>query len=349
MKAVTLAVPCRADEPELGRTLAIALASWHAAALAVPLEVLVCLNGRDAERSPAFAAMKDFAARHGCALAHVRDDGDVRPSAVEKTVSTEETRRYGEASGSEQETGALHDPTDRPSLDAPLTVVAITTSREGKPIAWNLLRRHARGDTALFLDADVDLSPDAFGLLLTELAASPAAAVVSPKTTCAPRPGEFERIMAVPYRIDFPNLSGQLYAARVAALPETMPDDLIEPERWLELVLGRERVGRERRAHVVVRLPATLRDFFTQRIRIEMGKVQLDADYPELQARGTSQPRLRATLAALGPLDLARLALYLALRETAHAIARRRWKLGRRAGVWRSVGSTKRWTAAGAR
>jgi hypothetical protein len=316
VKALTLAIPCRADEPELGRTLAAALQSWRAARVGVPLEVLVCLNGREPERAPAFAALEDFAAQQGIPLGRV--DGDDVDAALP------------------------------PPSTGPLAVVALTTTREGKAIAWNLLRRHARGDAAIFLDADVDLSRDAIGLLLGTLAAAPDAAVVSPKTICAPRPGAFERIMAVPYRIDFPNLSGQLYAARLAALPERMPEDLIEPERWLELVLGRERVGREPAARVVVRLPGTLRDFFRQRIRIEMGKVQLAADYPALQDRGAPQPRLRAAL-ALGPADFVRLGVYLVLRETAHAIARRRWRQGRVAGVWRSVGSTKRWTAAGAR
>jgi hypothetical protein len=311
---VTLAVPCRADEPELGRTLEAALGSWRAAGMEAPLEILVCLNGREPERAPALAALADFAARCGTTLGHV--DGDAGEPGVGAAL-----------------------------LGAPLTVVALTTTREGKPVAWNLLRRRARGDVALFLDADVDVSPDAFGLLLAALGAAPEAAVVSPRTACAPRPGAFERIMAVPYRIDFPNLSGQLYAARVAALPETMPEDLIEPERWLELVLGRERVDREPRARVVVRLPGTMRDFFRQRIRIEMGKVQLAADYPELRDRGVPQPRWRAAL-ALGPADVVRLGVYLVLRKTAHCVARRRWRQGRTAGVWRSVASTKQWTTA---
>src|SRR5207247_453634 len=119
---------------------------------------------------------------------------------------------------------------------------------------------------------------------------------------------------------DFPNLSPQLYAARVAPLPPAMPEDLIEPERWLELVLGRDRIVRVPAARVAVRLPGTLPDFFRQRIRIEMGKVQLARQYPELAARGAPQPRARAALASLGPAGLARLAGYLGLRSAAHAV-----------------------------
>ena len=49
---VTLAVPCRSDEPALGRTLAAALASWRQAPASAThgLEVLVCLNGADGPR-----------------------------------------------------------------------------------------------------------------------------------------------------------------------------------------------------------------------------------------------------------------------------------------------------------
>jgi len=352
VKAVTLAVPCRADEPELGRTLEAAYASWRAAGRALPFEVLVCLNGGDAQGSRAFAALAGFAARHGTAVAHVDIDGGGGVPGAGRSGSAPASA----SAGADCQAGALAAGASDPvratdararTFEAPPAVVALTTAREGKAIAWNWLRRHARGDVAVFLDADVDLSPDAVGLLLRALEAAPGAAIVSPKTTCAPRPGEFERIMAVPYRIDFPNLSGQLYAARLAALPETMPEDLIEPERWLELALGRERFAREPAARVVVRLPGTLRDFFRQRIRIEMGKVQIAAEYAHLETRGVPQPRLRAALAALGAADLVRLGVYLTLRQTAHAIARRRWRQGRTAGVWRSVASTKRWTAAG--
>ena len=151
--------------------------------------------------------------------------------------------------------------------------------------------------------------------------------------------------MAAPYGVDFPNLSGQLYAARVAGLPPRMPDDLIEPERWLELAIGAARMVREPDALVVVRLPGSLRDFYRQRIRIEMGKVQLERDYPELARRGNAQPRLRTAVASLGIADLLRLGAYLALRESAHAIARRRYGRQTTADAWVQAGSTKEWTS----
>src|SRR5437870_4558414 len=183
----------------------------------------------------------------------------------------------------------------------------------------------------------------ALGRTLAAALASPQAALASAKTTCAPRAGIFEGIMAAPYGVDFPNLSPQLYAARVAALPPAMPEDLIEPERWLELVLGCNRIVRVPAARVAVRLPGTLADFFRQRIRIEMGKVQLARQYPELAARGAPQPRARAALASLGPGGLVRLAAYLGLRSAAHAVAWWRYRRGATAGIWRQAATTKRW------
>jgi Glycosyl transferase family 2 len=313
VSVVTLAIPCRTDEPELGHTLAAAWTSWQAAAGGRALELLVCLNGRDPATSPALRDLDAF----------VRSTGGV-PAVVD----------------ADADAGAP------PPLAGPLTGIAMTTRREGKAIAWNLLRAAARGEVVVFLDADVAFAGDTFGRLLGLLAAHPDAVLASPKTTCAPRPTAFERIMAAPYGIDFPNLSGQLYAARRDGLPPTMPEDLIEPERWLELVVGAAHVVRDPAARVVVRLPGTLGDFFRQRIRIEMGKVQLQREYPALEARGATQPRLWAALAQLGLGDLARLGVYLGMREVCYAIARRRFHQGRTAGIWRQASSTKRWGAA---
>jgi hypothetical protein len=314
MGIVTLAVPCRTDEPALGRTLAAAMESWRRTPESTDhaLDVLVCLNGADGDGPR--AALETFARAAGVPLAEVDVD--------------------------RAELSAL------PPVTAPLAVTALATRRAGKPIAWNILRRTARGPLVLFLDADVSFTADAFGLLLGALGTTPGAALASAKTTCAPRPGLFEGVMAAPYGVDFPNLSAQLYAARLASLPATMPEDLIEPERWLELVLGRDRVVRVPEARVTVRLPGTLADFFRQRIRIEMGKVQLGREYPGLATRGTVQPRGRAVLATLDATRLAQLAAYLSLRTIAHAIAWWRYQRGATAGIWRQARTTKQWDVA---
>jgi hypothetical protein len=305
--AVSLAIPCRVDEPSLGRTLASAWEDLDRAG--VSHRTLLCLNG---PRPSASAARRDL---------------DAAARGAGRPVVAIDTDAGGGSPG-----------------DDPRAVVVLETTRTGKAIAWNLLRAAVATDIVLFLDADVALEPGTMDLLLHALAAAPSATLASPKTTCAPRATAFEGIMAAPYGVDFPNLSGQLYAARMARLPAKMPEDLIEPERWLELEVGRDALVREPRARVVVRLPATLRDFYRQRIRIEMGKVQLEREYPELARRGTPQPRLRAALRSLGAADWLRLGLYLALRESAHVVARRRYRPGAVAEAWVQAASTKQWT-----
>ncbi len=312
---VAVAIPCRTDEPALARTLRAVHASWRRAALASThaSAVLIGLNGIEAAAAPALSDARVFAEEVGAPFVVVDVDAG---GAVPELSSA-----------------------------APLSVTVLATRRAGKAIAWNILRSAARGDMGVVVDADVAVSPDALGLLLDELARHPEAVLVSPKTTCAPRPTAFERVMAVPYAIDFPNLSGQLYAARWRDLPPAMPEDLIEPERWLELVVGRARVRRVPQAQVVVRLPGPWADFWRQRIRIEMGKVQLRRAYAGLASRGAPQPRALAALQTLSASDLVRLAIYLGLRTLAYAIAWWRYRRGATAGVWRQAASTKQWDA----
>ena len=310
---VTLAVPCRTDEPALGRTAAAAWAAWQAApqSRTSALEILVCLNG-EAPARPALEELREVARLLGVTLRDVDLDAPA---------------------------GAARGP------DPGSAVVALRTRRQGKAPAWNALREYASGGTTLFMDADVSFAADAFGLLLTALDTEPDAVLASGKTVCAPRPTLFEGVMAVPYRVDFPNLSPQLYAARTTELPARMPDNLLDPEHWLELTVGADRIVRVPQARVVIRLPATVRDFFRQRVRIEMAKVQLAAEHPQLAGRGAAQPGARAVLRALAPPDLIRLAVYLALRRVAHGVARRRYQRGRTTDLWPQAGSTKRWDA----
>jgi hypothetical protein len=307
MALVTLAVPCRTDEPDLGRTLDAAWARFAEARL--PVATLVCLNGPGADDCRPLRALR-------------------APASSRTVTVVDADANDGEAVG-----------------PAPDTILAMRTRRAGKAIAWNLLRARLATGTVVFLDADVALGPDAIGRLVTALDRHPDAVLASPKTRCAPRPTVFEGIMAVPYAIDFPNLSGQLYAARTAGLPARMPEDLIEPERWLELEVGCDRMVREPSATVSVRLPATLRDFYRQRVRIEMGKVQLEQDYPALAARGNPQPRLRTALRTLRARELVQLGIYLVLRESAYLVARRRYRRRATAGVWIQATSTKEWGA----
>jgi hypothetical protein len=301
----------RPGEVMLFRTLAAAWQSLCQAAPGADVEVLVCLNGPGTTEPPALVDLRSFARDRGVRLVEVDLDAD---------------------------TAAATSPPGAP------VVRALRTRRAGKALAWTQLRQVARGTVVLFLDADVSFAPETMSQLLRTLAAHPEAVLASARTTCAPRPTPFEAIMAAPYRVAFSNLSPQLYAARTARLPVAMPEGLIEPERWLELVIGRDRVVHAPGAGVTVRLPGSLVDFFRQRIRIEMGKVQLARDYPGLAARGTPQPYARAAATTLDAAGLARLGAYVALRSVAHVVASVRYRLGWTAGVWIKAETTKDWS-----
>src|SRR5206468_900029 len=87
------------------------------------VELLVCINGPDPLASAALRDLRAFARETAASFAEVTADG-VRPAAL---------------------------PPARP----PLAVVALLTTRAGKPLAWNVLRRQARAPVAIFFDADV--------------------------------------------------------------------------------------------------------------------------------------------------------------------------------------------------
>lgn len=309
---VTVAIPCRADEPSLGLVIDEVLSNCRRAGFldGAALEVLVCINGADRQVECApVRALRERCRVHGIPLseAWVAEEPPARVRGTDRVV-----------------------------------VRVFLTARDGKARAWNLLRTACHGDPVFVCDADVTFSPDAFARLHAGLSADSRLAVYSPKTDCRHDGTLLERIVAVPYRLDFPNLSGQLYAMRPGRVPWPMPEDLIEPERWLELEVGPERVGRDPEARVYVRLTATLADFFRQRVRIEMGKIQLERVYPHLLRRSRPQPGARAAW-ALARREQVALAAYVGLRSVAHAWAWWRYRRGELQGIWRQARTTKRW------
>lgn len=313
MNLVTVAIPCRADEPSLGLVIDQVMANCRRAAFwgRAAFELLVCVNG--AQRRKDARPIETFRERcraHDMPLEEVWVCGGRHPAPVTPTAA----------------------------LSARLFVTGVG----GKARAWNLLRAAAAGDPVFVCDADVTFSKDAFSHLYDGLSADPDLVLYTPKTDCRHEGGLLERIVAAPYRLEFPNLSGQLYVMSSHGAPRRMPEDLIEPERWLELEAGPQRVGRDPRARVYVRLTATLPDFFRQRVRIEMGKIQLQREYPHLLARSRPQPRGHDVWSR--PVsERAALGAYLALRTIAHAWAWWEYRRGGLETVWRQARTTKRW------
>jgi hypothetical protein len=309
-----VAIPCRADEPGLGPVIDEVLANCERAPFSgeSAIELLVCINGVHSDLAcQPLVALRERCAAHGLPLKEGCVDRDGWPEPA------------------------------RASL--PRSARVFLTGTEGKARAWNLLRAACAGDPVFMCDADVTFSPNAFERLHAGLLAAPHLVLYSPKTDCRHDGSMLERILAVPYRLDFPNLSGQLYAMRPDRAPARMPEDLIEPERWLELAVGPEYVGRDPAARVYVRLTATFADFFRQRVRIEMGKIQLARVYPHLLARSRPQPGARA-VGTLSLQERAALGAYLVLRTVSHAWAWYRYRRGHIEGIWRQPATTKRWS-----
>ena len=308
---MTVAIPCRADEPGLGLAMTEVLSNCRRAAFseASAIELLVCINGVSASADCVpRAAVREFCRVHGIPLAEVHVDNAPWPTAAPPRV--------------------------------PLSARVFLTAFDGKARAWNLLRGACAGDPVFMCDADVTFSAEAFARLYSGLCAAPQLSLYSPKTDCRHDGRLLERVLSVPYRVDFPNLSGQLYAMHPDRVPARMPEDLIEPERWLELEVGPQRVGRDPEARVYVRLTATLADFFRQRVRIEMGKIQLQRVYPHLLARSAPQPHASA-LRKLSRREQGALVVYLALRAVAHGWAWWRYRRGHVQGIWLQPVTTK--------
>ena len=301
---VTLLMPCRTDEPAVEATLGQVQAAWQHGGLGTP-RLSVCVNGAGGADAPIARALRAWSAVQDLPFAQV----DIDTAAV-------------------------------PPFDWS-GVRVLRTERPGKARAWNWLRRTTRTPAVIFLDADVEFAPDVPAALLQALVSAPAATLASARTQAIVRASALERIQAVPYAFPFENLSPQLYAARTDRLPAAIPEDLLDPERWLELIVGYRRIVHAPGAIVSVRLAATWRDFFRQRIRLEQAKRQLACEYPGLGGRGQPPPQQGTVRRHYAPADLARLVAYLGLRTVAAAIGRWRQRTGRVEVAWRQATSTK--------
>lgn len=165
--------------------------------------------------------------------------------------------------------GALGDSVE----SIPLEVV--TDDRASKPIAWNLLRSLAGdADVVVFADADVLIDRGSVPALVDAIERGAHLAAASQR----PRPAQSMagRVASVPFRLAFGGLPGTLYAARVSALPEAMPEVLLD-DAWLFATIGEQNTVRVPEAVAWFNPPESWRDLWRQRRRAEAGKRQLRA------------------------------------------------------------------------
>ncbi|MFM7144498.1 MAG: glycosyltransferase, partial [Alphaproteobacteria bacterium] len=214
--------------------------------------------------------------------------------------------------------------------------------RADKARAWNLVRSACTTPLAVFCDADVEVAPDALVRLVEALEARPDAALASARQVPLLDGATLvARAAALPYRFDFGVVGGRLYALRTAAL-ERMPEGLLLEDGWLSARLGRDRLVTVVEAEVRFRPPATVADYFRERLRTEAGKVQIrddrrssGADTPAIAAYPWSEMRRR-----LGPADWPLVAFNLGVRACARVAAEAASRTGR-AVRWSTVTSSK--------
>ncbi|HXG22054.1 MAG TPA: glycosyltransferase [Methylomirabilota bacterium] len=262
--SLSLAIPCRADEPGLGATLtSLYTACQHPALPAGCIhELLICINGLMLGAScPAVPAAREFCAHYEIPL---------------------QERWLGEHDGD-----TARQPLPLSPLPIPVCKLLLT-ERRGKPPAWNALWRCAAGTSVLFCDADVRVDPEAVWRLWAKLQDAPELSLVAARE--APvwegRETIWSRMAAIPYRFNFENAGGRLLLLRRNVLPEGIPENLLLEDAWLTVAVGKHRVAKEWQAKVYFLPPATGRDYFAERVRTEGGKLQIRREHGRLLAGG---------------------------------------------------------------
>ncbi len=239
-----------------------------------------------------------------------------------------------------------------PGDDAPATgscVRLLRLAARSKTAAWNAIRAATRAPIIVFADADVRVAPAAIPLLVGRLRAEPGLAIVAgreePLVTADD--GLVARIAALPHRFDFGNVPGRLYALRVAALPEPLPPTVLHEDAYLTVRLGRARFAKEHDAIVYLRPPTTWDEYLRQRIRNEVGKLQLTREFPDLHRQhGFGTYPWRRFFREIAPREYPLVALSMAARAFARVRALRQIRQGFHRG-WAVLPSTKRWPAGG--
>ncbi len=351
-ETLSLTIPCRADEPDLGSTLE----SLFAASLSSQLpsgcvrELLICINGtgpdqigpappstsplrgyaqdeRGRRACPPLLAVRDFCARHAISLR------EMTFSSVEQAQASacQQPRSSSGAGGQ----GAW-------------TCRVLLADWRGKPRAMNTLWQWACGDLLLCCDADVRLDPPAIAYLYARMRAEPQLGLVAAREVpmLEPKTSMWSRMGALPYRFNFGNAGGRLFLMRKDALSAPMPEDLLLEDAWLTVAVGKQHVRKVTQAQVFFVLPQTWRDYFAERVRAEGGKIQMRRQHARLLANGpVAEYPWAEFLRTIRIREYGLIFLALGIRGLARLWA---WRRLRRTGfysLYRPFVSTKRWPA----
>ena len=328
-ETLSLVVPCRADEPDLGSTLESLLAAGLSSQLPAGCvrELLICINGVGSDRPcPPLLAVRAFCARHAISL---------REIALSSTGPAQTHEQYQSSPGAEGQ-GAL-------------TCRVLLAAWRGKPRAMNTLWQWACGDLLLFCDADVRIDPQAIAYLYARMRAEPQVGLVAAREVpmLEAEASIWSRMGALPYRFNFGNAGGRLFLIRKDVLSGPMPEDLLLEDAWLTVAVGKQHVRKAVQAQVFFVLPQTWRDYFAERVRAEGGKMQIRRQHANLLANGPVAAYPWAEfLRTIRIHEYGLVLLALGIRGLAGLWARRRLKRVGFYSLYRPFVSTKRWDTA---
>lgn len=338
-ETLSLVVPCRADEPDLGSTLESLFAASRSSQLpsGCVRELLICINGvgpgqpgpEPSRRAcPPLLAVRDFCTRHAISLR------EVSLSSVEQTPA-DAHQRPRSSPGTEGQ-GAL-------------TCHVLLADWRGKPRAMNTLWQWACGDLLLFCDADVRIDPQAIARLYERVRTEPQVGLVAAREVplLEAEASIWSRMGALPYRFNFGNAGGRLFLIRRDALSEPMPEDLLLEDAWLTVAVGKQRVRKAMQAQVFFVLPQTWRDYFAERVRAEGGKIQIRRQHVHLLANGPVAAYPWAEfMRTIRIREYGLVLLVLVIRSLARLWAWRRLKRAGFYSLYRPFASTKQWHSA---
>lgn len=337
-ETLSLTIPCRADEPDLGSMLE----SLFAASLSPQLpsgcvrELLICINGVDLDQScpepsrracPPLLAVRDFCTRHAISLREI-------PLSYAEQAQANTRQQHRPFPGAEGQ-GAW-------------TCRVLLAAWRGKPRAMNTLWQWACGDLLLFCDADVRLDPQTIAYLYAHAQKEPQLGLVAAREVpiLDAKASIWSQMGALPYRFNFGNAGGRLFLIRKDALSEPMPEDLLLEDAWLTVAVGKQHVRKAVQAQVFFVLPQTWRDYFAERVRAEGGKMQIRRQHAHLLAGGPVAAYPWAEfLRTIRIREYGLILLALGIRGLARLWAWRRLKRVGFYSLYRPFLSTKRWSA----
>ncbi len=327
--AISLVVPCRADEPDFRSTLdSLLIASdSHSLPDNCVKELIVCINGGNVEKDcPPLRAVRYFCDANKLRLDEVWLD-ESRP-----TIENELTSYDGRV------------------VDQKLRCLVLSAPWRGKPRAMNALFKRSRSNLLVFCDADVRVDPEAIAHLYSEAICKNGPYLIA--ATEVPDDSAsgslWWRLGALPYRFDFGNVGGRLFLIRKNALRKPLPEDLLLEDAWITVAVGKKHVRKLKSARVFFVPPLTWSDYFAERVRAEGGKIQIKRQYKHLLLAGpVAKYPWMEMLRRVRMREYIHVILILVTRVVARLVAYVRLTRSDFYGLYRPFKSTKDWSTGG--